>query len=778
MSASGPSDTRGIYLRIAGGILLIVLAGVAGSVLGSWQGSRRTGSAKAPPPEGAPQSAAQSGDQTFSMPRPKPPFFFYASAQPGADLEAVAGEVKLAAASGIHEYIVGISLPWPGLGPNLDTVLYPLDRIEQENPEASILLSISLNPPEAWFDAHPEAAAVTGEGLANQPSITSEVWLRDAKQALSDLLAGLEATPRGEPVTGFVLGALEDNRWLHSGDYDRSEANQAGFRAWLRNEYPDPAALQTAWGDPDLDFATVTPPEKPDTSDASRVFFELPAEQRHVDYLRYLSESTADAIAGFAAHVQQNSSRIWKIYVPYGYSFELTANDTGHCALGLLLDSNVDGFISPVSYVDRGLGGVGGFMGPVNSAGYHGKQWLILDDTRTGISRNAVTGAIEKIEGLRTEDVMRVQRRNYASALANGLGLVWADTQGVGSLHDSKMWEMFKGMRDTYDSVWNSADAPAAGAFIEYPTPEKRVTLCVVVDEASRFYQRCDARLNERILLNLRDCVLRTGAPTQFCLLQDVLNGYAPPASVYLFANAFNLHDEDRNRIHAHLIQHKSTAIWIYAPGYIGDVASVDTIGAVTGLPVRQFDKPTTAGSVYQLDGGIWIKKGQEFGQRDTWSPLFYIDLPSSKVLARYKESQQPSVAIEFFEEGWASVYIAEPAVTTEMLREILLILEHHVAFRRGPTQHADVAYFGPNLFAIHASTDGEHHVYFSEPFDLEDVLNPDIGWFNKLFVPIPMKMGETRILRLVPAISDELPEEAPEEVEEGATNAADELDP
>jgi hypothetical protein len=292
----------------------------------------------------------------------------------------------------------------------------------------------------------------------------------------------------------------------------------------------------------------------------------------------------------------------------------------------------------------------------------------------------------------------------------------------------------------------------------------------VVVDEASRFYQRCDAKLNELLLLRARDAALRIGVPVQFCLLQDVLDGHAAPASAYLFLNAFHLHAEDRQQLRNIMIANGSAAIWLYAPGYLSEKADVANVAETTGMQVEVFDKPATAGSTYQLTGGRWMKKGDEFGKSEQWAPLFSVNAADSKILAKYRESGKASVAVEFFDDGWASIFVAEPAITGELLREILIILEDYVAFRKGATDHRDIAYFGPNLFAVHASVDGEHPVYFSEAIDAQDVLDPEVGWLNKLYIPIPMKLGDTRILRLNLAVSDELPEALPDEaaMEEG----------
>jgi hypothetical protein len=128
---------------------------------------------------------------------------------------------------------------------------------------------------------------------------------------------------------------------------------------------------------------------------------------------------------------------------------------------------------------------------------------------------------------------------------------------------------------------------------------------------------------------------------------------------------------------------------------------------------------------------------------------MFYIEAEETKVMARYHENGMVSVAAEFFPEGWGSIYVAEPALTPEVLREILLILEKHVFVRRGPTKFADVTYFGPNLFAVHAASSGERFFDLGATYSVQDLLDPQVGWQNKRFLPVPMRLGDTRVLSL-----------------------------
>ncbi|MFA6241587.1 MAG: hypothetical protein WC655_11685 [Candidatus Hydrogenedentales bacterium] len=778
MARRGSSDSKGILIPLILGVAVIGLAAVLGLWFGSLGGSDFSSTEVEP--------WIPNGDTTEPMeetaaPRLGWPLFFSTSVMPGSDIEAVIGQVRLAALAGVHQYAVRVPLPWPGVDTPLDAVTASLERILETDPEASFFLWESFDPPDAWLDANAEAlSGVTVEGK-RFASLEAQAWTEAGKTAMTVLLDTVGKSKASARLKGFILAGPADGNWLHVGDYDRSASGVAGFRAWLRTQYVDNAALQTAWGDPVVTFDDAPVPDKPNTGDTLNVFFALPGEQRQVDYLRYLSEATADAVSEFAGFLRQASKSPVLILATYGSAFEYPANDSGQSALGILLDGVVDGIVTPVSYLDRGLGGAGGYMGPVDSARQHKKLWVLVDDTRTGISRNAVSGEIERIEGLRSEDVLRVQNRNYSAALTHGLGLMWDDAQGVGSLHNNEMWDMFRRMRESYEAVWPEEGVWTKGQPIAYSTPEERLTLSIVVDEASRFYQRCDVKLNEMLLSGIRDAALRSGVPTQFCLLQDVLSGQAQEASVYLFVNAFHLHPDDRSQIKNLLIAQRSAAIWMYAPGFIDNVASVENCSATTGLNVRAFDGPARSGSQWQLSGGRFVEQGTAFGGPDQWAPMFYIETEETKVMARYRESGMVSVAAEFFPEGWASIYIAEPTLTPEILREILLILEKHVFIRQTAEKHSDVMHFGPSLLVVHAGSNGERSLDLGATYNVQDRLDPDVGWQNKRFLLMPMKQGDTRVLGLqVSKETEHLPQGAVENTEatDGTPETAEPVEP
>lgn len=820
MSTQAPPGKYSILVNVLGVAALVVLAAIAGL----WLGERSV--RDDPPPQGAqrvraPRAPIAQGPEQLQAARGIAPVYVHIQSGPDDDWSIAEEEIAMAARAGVHRYIVTLPAPWQGETGNAN-LLAPLERIGAIDPLAQFLVEVNLNPPPTWMRTHGgDVVHVDGEAHI-YPSMGSRIWLQSAQQALTALAGKLAESPYEHQVEGYLLAALEDGRWQRSAGYDASPANREAFRAWLGRRYGSDDALAEAWGRPGLTFETVDIPAPPEETGPMQVFFDLESERDQVDFLRFVSESTADNIAALSAHLKAIHAEPTRVFAHYGHSFELTANDAGHFALGAIIQSDIDGFVSPVSYIERGLGGVGGAMGPINSAQYHGKDWILIDDTRTGIARNPATGVIERMRAVRAEDVFNVQRRNFAFALIHGLGICWVDPQGQGWLHDEEQWALFANMKQVYETVahetaeraaqlamapppdlpneapepvnesgqdseeavededasggettadsapadrddvedaapmededWFALDEDTAeNAFhpITTPRPGFNPSLLVVIDEQSRFYQKSANPLNELLLHQARDAALRAGVSTQFALLQDVLDYRAPTAGAYLFLNAFKLSEAERETLHNRLAAEAGAAIWMYAPGYIAEEAAIENISATTRMQVRRFRNKLTSGSQFQL-AGAWKNENEEFGQARDWDPLFYIEDPQVDVVARYKASNEASVAVRFLDD-WTSIYVAEPALTAALLRELLELLEQHVFFRATAQKHFDAFHMGNNLLAVHSRKGGDRVLDLGQYCDVSDVLNEAFGWTQRFTFVLPMNAGDTRIFRLTP---------------------------
>ena len=547
---------RSSTLILVGAILLCLTLIIAAGLAGMWVGNLEENSSheNSAGMDGAGEAALGGGSQALSP----PPLFLHMNARPGSDLAALEMEVKLAAKSGIHLYVLTVPFPWQGPipgDPSLPETLLPVLRADEK---AQVILEVALDPPLSWLAEHPDAAAtIEGKPVA-VPSLASETWLTAVQSGIDELVR--IAAEAKLPIIGYLPRCLEQGAWYRPNPRDTGESAQAAFHAWLTRKYEDDAALKTAWNNPSVTFQDATIPALPEPS-PDEVFLSLPKERPCVDYLQFLSDCTAQAIEAVARHVKDSAGPETLVLVPYGFTFELEFPEAGHFSLASLLDGPVDGFVAPISYRDRGLGAPGGFVGPVDSPHIHGKQWYFVDDTRTGISHNAVEGGTSHVAGVGNLTIQNVQARNFAAALAHGTGLFWSDPQGNGALLDEMMWQRFDKMSHAYSAVWSAQPEESPS-----DNPPGMDALCIAVDETSRCYTRCEKSFHENLFIGARDSALQAGVPTRFCLLSDVIDGAAPPCSSYLFVNAFRLDTEVRQALHKRLAETGAAAIWMYAP--------------------------------------------------------------------------------------------------------------------------------------------------------------------------------------------------------------------
>ena len=559
MPEPGKVKNTGVYLRLLALAAVMALAAAAGLWVGKWSVPEEAAPVVAPVAGAGAQGNGSAGEGAEGEPDTGgPPLYFFARPDAPEDWATVMEEASMAAEAGISRHIVPVAPVWSDEDAP-DDVTARLKQVMAANPRASFLLQVDLNPPPAWAKAH-EGEMMTVNGAPGPfPSTASQQWIEDGRAALRKLVESVEGGEVSRRIEGYVLCALEGGQWTLPEAGDRAEVNRQGFRDWLVRHYQGEAALGEAWGRPGMSADEVTLPELPDFNNTGQVFVRFPEDRPLSDYLRYTSESTADALAAFVAHLVEVSMISPSILAPYGFSFEAGGNVSGHFALGNLLDSDLGGVIGPVSQSDRGMGGAGGYAGPVHSLLARGKTWIVLDDTRTGMERDPATGAVARMRGVRAEDIFEVQKRNFASALVDGLGLAWADPLGDGWLLDREQWRLFGKMREVCAARAEQAAAP--------PEEESPAGVTVVVDEASRAVQRCAGPLNALLVAGGRDAALRAGVRTRFVLLQDVLEERAGPSRVWLFLNAFRIDAEARERLHDRFARERASVVWLYAPG-------------------------------------------------------------------------------------------------------------------------------------------------------------------------------------------------------------------
>ncbi|MBI1318555.1 MAG: hypothetical protein GC168_06365 [Candidatus Hydrogenedens sp.] len=768
--ALGKEPTLTTYL------LALLLLAVATGGLGLWLGRLSVSDSLPPLPPEVQQQLDSAGmletesDEPAWINPAAPPMMFYASPRNPEEWKIFEAQVEIAGRHQLHLYMFPANLTWQEPW-DASRVLEKIGQVVAQDPHARVVLELRLDPPERWLDRN--ATAVLEDPATSQRwvSPTSPEWQRYAAQESKYIAEAVGKSEYADRVAGYALAGLEEQAWKYTGGYDRSPSCEAAFREWLVTRYGSETATAQAWKRDALPAPLV--PEYPNVASLAKTFLYPPADAPLHDFQQFYSEMMANTLAHFATTLREAvGDKTW-ILTRYGYGLEEASNASGHHALERLLTSEFDGFISPVSYANRGIGGTGGVMGPVDSAKLHGKLWFHLDDTRTGVARDPISGAITRLEGLRADDVYNVQARNFGFAASRGHGLIWSDPHAEGWLHDEEQWAYFEKLQQAYCEVNPEYRLTPEASPEDEGTPDAasfdKPGVVVVLDENSRAFQRSAGQLNTSLLRGGRDAAAQSGVPVRYVLFSDFIEGRGPEAPVYFFLDAFSLSVEYLERMHQRFAAERSAVIWQYAPGYIRDMAAVGRISELTGIKVKMFDGESLGGSRMLLQGR-WVRENETYGLREKMAPLFYIDDEDADTIGAYEATEKSSLAIKTLSAGWTSVFLADPGMTPAMLREILRILEQPSLFLPTTGRYIDTAYFGNGIITIHGRQVGERTLDLGGYFKVTDLLDPTIGWPETDGFVLALNAGETRILKLEPIPSLIVPEE---DIDDGATDSA-----
>ncbi|MCQ2390036.1 MAG: hypothetical protein MJ240_01320 [Kiritimatiellae bacterium] len=260
-------------------------------------------------------------------------------------------------------------------------------RIHQANPRARVILALNLNPDRAFLEAHPDEIFVDDQGrrgriqleafrgFGNEPlpddvranwayAYTGHAWRAYVEKGLTALGNWLRTTPAGNIVIGFQLGGGMDGQFVQweykptHGHFDYSEGNRRALVDYLRERYVTDAALQRAWGDPNVTLATARNPS-PAAFAAHPVADDQPGEGRHLaDCRRFIAVGTARTLNSFARTIKAAFGRpcvvqVWWTTAIWAQPSRLALDD--------LLRGEAINIVGTVSYygAHRALSGAG-----------------------------------------------------------------------------------------------------------------------------------------------------------------------------------------------------------------------------------------------------------------------------------------------------------------------------------------------------------------------------------------------------------------------------------
>ncbi len=673
------------------------------------------------------------------------PYFFFANTETAEDPLVVSAQIADAAANGIHLFSGVLYLPLRNA--HGERSFAAADALVQTfltaDPDGYVLPRLQCVPTNYWVRTHPDQLAKYTDGSEGDVSLASPEFWADCVDALDALIAHFAdpETPGGDRVLGFHLDRGE---WFNDAQagYDVSEPNTTAFQHWLHAKYQAAYALRTAWHDASVTWETAGIPEwqgaSPSIKKTDTPLYATRREGRWPDYAQFASELAAGAIAGLAAAIKTLSSGRMLVAASYGYTLEFSGrNDSGHLALGMLLDSpDIDIVAGPNSYAGRGAGSAAGFPAPVDSAALRGKLWLVEDDTKTFLA-DAETDDDYNPKIASGADTQAVHQRHFGAALAHRAGVTWMDLWGQGWLNSPDIWREM-GALTKQVSRWEALlpSAPAA--------PE----VAVLVDEASlRFLKNDPDGLGASLVGKSRDLLLRAGASVGFYLQSDITRPDFPEAKLYLFLNALRLTTAERQAVRERLQTPGRTLAWLYAPGLFDENGpSPDEASEVVGMALRPQPWNSRGGSVPTEARGAFAKRlrgVKRLGTDELLNPLYAVSDPQATALAEYSATGAASLAVRENPGGWKSVFIGDPALSPELLRG-LLTYAGVTAYGGGE----DIVYASSDgVLTLHGASAGTRTIALPRRASVLDVFGDTIVASGTRSFRIPVRARETRLL-------------------------------
>ncbi|MDO5112913.1 MAG: beta-galactosidase [Planctomycetia bacterium] len=468
-----------------------------------------------------------------------------------------------------------VSFPLPSVWKDADgkqdwkTVDDYIERILAENPHALLIPRIQLNAPEWWKEQNPDELMVWKGipyqhegGRTSQASVSSLKYREIAIETLAETIRHLEEK-FGSSMAGYHPAGQNTSEWFTYATWLKGrawfgKADEAAWRNWLKETYGNDAALQEAWGNPDVTCQTATVPSMELWAEAEKIPVLQPETEKKfraiVDFHVFIQKQMTDTILPLAQTVRRETGGKKLSLLFYGYAYEFGGLVKGpaysaHYALRRVLDSpDVDIICSPMSYFDRRPGGSGPCMVSAESVALAGKMYLEEDDTRT--HRVAGSRAPGWDSGADTlEGTCELLLRNTAQCAIRNFGTWWMDLGSSGWFNEAALWEV---MRDLQ---------PVDEYFLNHPTPYTP-EVAVFVDESAvmRYAHGCGLMLSR-----IREPLGRLGTSYGQYLLDDLLAGRLTPPKLCVIPLVDSFSEEQKKAIQQAV--GKSAILWVGPKG-------------------------------------------------------------------------------------------------------------------------------------------------------------------------------------------------------------------
>ena len=439
-----------------------------------------------------------------------------------------------------------------------------IQDIIDANGQARILSLIDLNTPEWWTKHYSNKYGYDsfyrlGQVVADQKwrSDTGaylQAFLRHCKQQFPDHMAG------------YILSCGGTCEWQ---DYTLGQESVSRAKAWRE------------WM---IERGKDDPVDIPPQSIRDHVTHDLLRDPQQdglaIDYWRFTQELIGETILYFATAAQEVLDHEVPLGVYYGYILELAQGrlvSEGHLDYDRVFASaDLDFFLAPATYHDRGNGGASGTLMPLGTVQRHGKKYLHEIDHRThtaclepGKAKNMMPlSPMDQWQD--TQESIAGLRREFALCLIQKASLWWFDM--FGHWYDGpEVADAMEQMARLWGQYRNIADEPAS-------------QVALIADPNSALYiDQADPRVN-MLYYNLRAELGRIGTPYSCFSVSDIPHVDWSDYRLIVLPALYVLDDHLHHILREFLLNSNRTIIWGDRPGVINNQEyDLENVQSLTG---------------------------------------------------------------------------------------------------------------------------------------------------------------------------------------------------
>jgi len=642
------------------------------------------------------------------------------------------------------------------------TIDEAMEEVLGGNPHAYVLIRLNVDALPWWQAMHRDQMELFDDGTyGREQSYASTLWVREASEALAAFIRYVRSRPYADRVFAYKVMSCGPGEWIKNGSMDGrfgdySPAMQEAFRSWVKARYRgDVEALRAAWNDRSITFEEVSVPTREEQEAVQFQHFRDPLKggRKAIDYFECYVDLVVRDIEAFCRKVKEATGGEQLAGVFYGYLMSLgwvgtmflgeyyrdsersAYQRSGNLGLGRILRSPyVDFLSSPYCYGFRCSGGDGTFMSLAESIHLHGKLYFSEDDTRTHLTpRNAWYGRSDTLK-----ESVAVLRRNFSNVLIRGAGY-WV--LGSSMDHPGILGEM-RAMREIGIEDL-SLESTSAGDGI-----------AVIVDERSLLYESMNHRLVWPLIFKQKSWGFsRIGAPYGLYLLDDLLEGLVPEHRMYIFLNLFYLDDRQRRLLDERVKRDGKTLVWMPYSGLIRERPSGGNMSELTGINVvceaDRFWELTIAITNFEHPITERLPSNCRFGTDNKIGPIVWVDDSDAVTLGRLIFNNgrcDPGFCVKELD-GFRSVYIGAPNVTSDVLRGIAKYAGVHIY-----SESDDVLYANQHYVALHTAKGGIKRIELPGISDVRDAFSGEMIARSASGFDVAVGAHSTRLFRITPS--------------------------